>query len=187
MWYEFKAHWLSLHDCLTQTLVYLQVTHSHVCFVIICTCNKYIPLICLLLIHKHLRFVYMKYIPGYTLSICLHIIHTHIQFVYMQYIHILCMHTHITTGHIFHGLFSDQFFLIISILLFFRLFPFFWQRLICKTSWVTGFVCHFFVATRSTCIRINCRKFVWMWIICNKYLLFITVQFFSVVCLERGQ
>ena len=21
----------------------------------------------------------------------------------------------------------------------------------------------------STCIRLNCRKFIWMWIICNKY------------------
>ena len=161
MWYKFKAHWLSLHDCWTHTLVYLQVTHSHVYFVIICTCNKYIPLICLFVIHKHLRFVYMKYIPGYTLSICLHIIHTHIQFAYMQYIHIFRIHTYSTTRHIFHGLFFGSVFPCY----FFCLFPFFWQRLICKTSWVTGFVCHIFVATRSTCIRINCRKFIWMWII----------------------
>ena len=117
MWYKFKAHWLSLHDCWTHILVYLQVTYSHF-FWIICTCNKNIPLICLLLIHKHLRFVYMKYIPGFTLSICLHIIHTHIQFAYMQYIHIFRIHTYITTRHISMVFFSDQFFLVISFVCF---------------------------------------------------------------------
>lgn len=126
MWYEFKAHWLSLHDCWAHTLVYLQVTHSNVYFVIICTCNKYIPLICLLLIHKHL--VYMKYIPGYTLSICLHIIHTHIQFAYMQYIHIFRIHTYITTRHISMVFFSDQSFFVFLMTAF---------RRIC----LTGFYC----------------------------------------------